>query len=482
MKKKLLYGVSGLVLLISFIYILILNITRLNTYILFLSPLLIITILLITRLIYNIHDDKLVRKLCLIFQVCNLIFLIYLGFKLAVNKAWDYGQIQATAVSYAEKGKFIDLDYYIRCPNNQFLVICLSLFYKIINALTGTHLTEFYIYCSNVVNALFISFSTFLCYLLARKEKGEKFACVLVLMIAICLPIAVYTPILYSDTLGLMFIPLPLLLYSYYKDNHKIRYLIGISITSVIAFLIKPSLIFVLLAIAISMFINETWKKFIPKLLCMIIVFSIFLVGMNKLMDYGLGITSDDYDRYKFPYTHHVMMALNTTGGYNEADVQFSKSFNTYAEKQNANLKVIEERIKNRGFLGTTKHLLYTKMVKTWTDSTFGSNDYLARKPIKKGFWYSLVTKDGINYHFYEAYTGSYWCFIIIGVIIACLKGLKGDSDIMNMAKIVILLLMLFLIIWECNPRYVVQILPLIIMVSMSGWKGLIDSNLKIGE
>ena len=145
-------------------------------------------------------------------------------------------------------------------------------------------------------------------------------------------------------------------MYLQYKDSKKLIYLIALSVISVIGFLFKATVIFALFAIVIDIFFNSKFKDFIKRLLIIACISIICLTIINKVIDHVLDISKEDYNRFKFPYTHHIMMALNTTGGYKEKDVQYTTSFPTYEEKKNANINVIKERISKRGIYGTARH------------------------------------------------------------------------------------------------------------------------------
>ena len=80
-------------------------------------------------------------------------------------------------------------------------------------------------------------------------------------------------------------------------------------------------------------------------------------------------------------------------------------------------------------------------------------------------------------YKYFKVYTDSYYVVTIIGLIISYLVR-KKDDDINVLSMMIILMLFIFLTIWECNSRYVVQILPIIILLSMTGWINVVEKYL----
>lgn len=54
---------------------------------------------------------------------------------------------------------------------------------------------------------------------------------------------------------------------------------------------------------------------------------------MNSVLLREYKIGPELKDQYQFPYAHWVMMMLNDSGGYNQEDVDYTESFDSYKEK-----------------------------------------------------------------------------------------------------------------------------------------------------
>ena len=63
-------------------------------------------------------------------------------------------------------------------------------------------------------------------------------------------------------------------------------------------------------------------------LICVTGVVTIFLMNSVLLREYKIG--PELKDQYQFPYAHWVMMMLNDSGGYNQEDVDYTESFDSY--------------------------------------------------------------------------------------------------------------------------------------------------------
>ena len=443
---------------------------------------------LVSKKIYSIKNTKYINIISKVILVFNFIFIIYLGINLMVSFQWDYGVIQEAAIDFA-KGLPMNQDRFIyltKYPNNKLIYILLSQIYRFCHVTFNVNNIKTFVIISIIVNAIFVEISYILTYVLAKKVKDDKFAFTTLLFLELMLPLLGYTAIYYSDTLSLLFYPLLILLYIKYQNNQKIRYLILISILSVIGFQIKATIIFMLFAIIIDIICNNKFKIICRNLIIIILIFMSFNSALNISMNKYINITEQDIEMYQFPHTHHIMMMLNGIGGYNKEDVFYTMSFPTYKEKREANIKEIERRIEEKGFKGMINHLLYVKVNATWTDGTFASTNFLSRGPvydnskIYNSFWHSLYTATGDNNEKYLTYTHTYWFICMIGMLLCAVINNKNDKIIL--CKLTIVMLTMFLIIWEQHSRYIVQVLPLIILISNFGFTSFIDkySNRKV--
>lgn len=51
---------------------------------------------------------------------------------------------------------------------------------------------------------------------------------------------------------------------------------------------------------------------------------------ITECVENNLHFDKVEAERWEFPPTHWIMMALNNTGGYVQEDVDYTKSFDTY--------------------------------------------------------------------------------------------------------------------------------------------------------
>ena len=448
-----------------------------------LSIILSIVLIIAYKKIISINNVKLINILSIVILVLNFIFIIYLGINLMVSFEWDYARIQETAIDYANSIKMHSNNfmYFTRYPNNRLTMVMLAAIYKIAHVVLGITSVKSYVIVSIIINAIFIEASFVLTYILARKIKDEKFAFMTTILLVLMFPLLGYTSIYYTDTLSLLFFPLIILLYKRFNDSKNIVYLLLISMLSVIGFQIKATVIFALFTIIIDIVFKNNIKSIAKYIAILIISFGCINMAVDTGLNKSLHITQKDIDKYEFPHTHHIMMMLQGEGGYKTEEVIYTASFPTYNERKAANIKVIKRRVKKKGFGGITKHLFYTKVKRTWTDGNFAADNYLSRGPkynstkIYTNFWHSLYTYTGSRHNIYLVYTTTYWIVCMYGLILSAIYSKK--EDINQLIKMIILILALFLTIWECHPRYIVQAIPIIVLLSNYGWNCLVEKH-----
>jgi hypothetical protein len=189
---------------------------------------------------------------------------------------------------------------------------------------------------------------------------------------------------------------------------------------------IKPTVIIVLIAILIIEFLEVLTrfekKTLINKLfpLILIIAAALPVLLINSLSKKLMGVELDK--NREFQIYHFAMMGLNTetNGVYSGDDVNFSASFATIEERNNANISVIQERLTNFGLLGYVK-FLGRKALINFSDGSFAwscEGNFYNQIPKRDGiiatFLRNLYYQDGAYYTHFLTYTQILWFIILI--------------------------------------------------------------------
>lgn len=411
-------------------------------------------------------------------SVLGTVLMLFIAYSVRVESlSWDWGKVIRSASEYVSTGALQDEIYFARYPNNQFWYCILTVVFGAVHRLApAAGLEQFYL-VSIAMGCLMVSATILLLHHIAELLWNRKRAFVTGCMAWLCAPLYMWALYAYTDTAGMLL--LMILLYLYIKafqseKNWQYGIYMGLlGLAGAVAFQIKVTVFIAVLAIVIALILQKiSWKKTLLGLLVLVL----FLALGNRAAEAGvqrvIPLEEEFCDQYEFPLTHWVMMSLDY-GGYSQEDVDYTESFPSFEEKQKANIKVIRQRLKKKGWLGGLQFFLYDKQVRTWGDSTFAGCDYLSREPENPdGFLGRLVTIKGDLNWLCIGYTTLYYGLLLLGLLFSALGTVrdKRAGQPLFVGRLTMIGITLFLTIWECNSRYLVVFLPLMILLSAEGY------------
>ena len=426
-----------------------------------------------------------------IVQGLALVAMVITAFSLRVQLTWDWGYCIEVAERFNREG-ITNVEYFSRYSNLQFWEAFLIFVAGIARFFCrDMDLMAFY-KITIVMSCIFTNLSLLVLHktavLLWEEKKGFFTGCVA----AACLPLYMWSMYAYTDTSSMLM--MLLILYFFIKSRKeeksgKRMFCYGcMGFFAALAWKIKVTVFIVVIAIVITLLIclmtagsKEKWIRFLKEMAVLALVFVAVIAGTGKMTQATLSFSAEDKERYEFPLTHWVMMGL-VYGGYVDEDVTFTKSFPSVQEKKEANIRVIKERLEERGTLRTLWYLLYTKQIRTWGDGTYASSDYSSRKP-----WTDQnIIRDTVPYGSphnkgYLIYTGIYHILILLGMVLSGIFAMKKqpEQQWMFAGRLGMLGLTIFLMIWETNSRYLVAYMLLMVLVAMDGYLGLYERFVK---
>ena len=466
--KKILKNIFTILFIIISVWILILNLYVTITNHNILSIVLIIPILIFLYFIINkIKAIKIKQKKFWITFSCiiTLIFIIIIGLETRVELGWDYGRVIRTAYDM-EKGNNILRSYFAMYPNNLMLLFIENIIAKIVIFLKPSISLGGFKCALILVNALIVFANLFMINYLVKNKFGKKAVIVSSILSILYCPLYLYTAILYTDTIGMFLSLFALLLYYFYdkSKNQKAKnilfFLIILLIT--IGFKIKATNLFIIIALMVEFFFEKKYKQIIISIL----VFIVLIIPVNLLNNQVLKLTEEEMESYNFPYTHWVMMSLNpnSQGGFNADDLFFTQKFTTIESKKKANIEVLKRRIEDYGPKGLANRMFITKSIRTWTNPSLSTEDYLERNKIKRNIINESVTTHGKYYKFYNIYITSIYLILILGLVISGYYELKKHNNFIFISQLLIMGFFIFELVWECNSRYLVSFIPYILI------------------
>ncbi len=410
-------------------------------------------------------------------QVLSIILMVIMTAGLRVNFTWDWGKLISTSVTRVLTGEWRGMEYYSRYPNNQVWLLCLTAYFKFVQLIIPTATEGTFYAAANLMSIIFTQITIFLVYQTARILFNEIQAFCVGVTGLLCLPFYLYAQFAYNDTVSMMIVILLTYMFLNMKEGKGNRMLSGalLIILSALIFHIKILCFIVVIAMILDSIWNSTdYRKLILGLIICFVLGGAGIKITAVVIENKLPVTDELADQFEFPWTHWVMMGMNNYGGYLQEDVDFSIGAGNYEEKEKAEIEELKRRIMNYGPRGTLKHLFYTKLARTWGNSCLAGDDYSHRKPYNENSIWQRMFGAGEDLHWIVLpYT---WFFHILMIFGMFFEGVYSLMDEANSRKYIMLRYTLigvgiFLTIWECNSRYLLPFLPVMILLSARGWE-----------
>lgn len=411
---------------------------------------------------------------------------------LSVNPSWDFGVVFENAESYVLTGirnKSYYPNYFEYFPNNIMLFVMLVLFIKY-GALIGLSALN----SAWAMNLLFINLSYIMLYLTLRKKFGNRTSIFGLIISFLFIAPILYSSIFYSDTLsmfvGITFIFLFLSLN--YETPFSLKNILIFILFGILLFYgkeIKITSIIPFIAIIFYMIFSSENKKIPLNLIITLGVF-IFLSILFKISvvnNSKFDFQESDYGAV--PYTHWVMMGVedidkdnsgrNSYGGYNINDYNLTLQFDNGKEASKFNVDETLTRIKKMGAMEYYKYL-NKKAVNAWTDGLYLVDAKLQLNPrhsndfIYNELLINKANKDKIIY-----FSQSMQYLLIMSLIIGAIIKFFRHTDKIDIIRMAIIGIFVFLLIWENRSRYLLNFIPLFVYIICEFFTLLENINLK---
>lgn len=490
--KNILYRIFVYMFFISFSWLFIncIIITRVRYYniddrLTFIPIIICLLITFSLYILYKMYNKSMevnisIRQLDIFASVLLAIsFLIQLivGYSLAVYPDWDFKNVFDAASIIANNGIYSG-EYFIQHPNNLGLLVSEIFIFRIAKFLGCNNFLNISIF----VNSVFITSSMTLMYIIA-KNIFSCYKAILSLIVMVCfIPLYLYIPIIYTDTFsmpfGLLILYFYIKLYKTSEARNKALLLFFITLSAFIGYKLKTSIIIILIGIIIHIFLTKQLKEFIKVTGIIVILFLIFNNAFSIYLK-NCSYFSYSYTETKdknFPYQHYIMMGLNegNFGGFSGEDQEDTLKYlegKNNRECKEHNIDIIRERIQNMGIYGLFSHLT-KKAVWTWGDGLYVSDMMLLRNPISNSLLYKLITEKGIVRTIISYISQVLQMLLLLLLICSSIKDIvKKNKNIMviDSMKISIFGVFILLLLWETSSRYLINFIPVCILVAVDG-------------
>lgn len=401
---------------------------------------------------------------------------VLLFLKILTPIGWDAFEI----TNSAEYGMYNE-DYFVRHTNNLFMQIMLSGWLKILKPfgfLSALRKME-------LLNLLFVDAAIWMAVMTAKKLYGIRAADRVFICSVLLIGFHPTLSTIYSDTLAMPF-PISVLFFVVYameeeKRQKQLFYLFMAGILGIIGYFIKPTVLIVYIAMTILIFLH--WKKDLIQKTSLILAAAVLLgigvsSGILSVIQYPVKTQLKEHypDIIPLGVLHYMGLGLSNLeddpsgyGGWNEPEVAWTQQHINHPDYQKEAILHIWDRIKEYGLVGYPGHLL-NKLIWAGSDGTFfyglegefhleeqSSVDTL-RGWLQNGFY--------IETDFYQNWFSSWmqgvWLMICILSAISIFR--PSSSIYGSIAKLSVLGLFLFLLLFENRSRYLFLYLPILLI------------------
>ncbi|MBQ8996042.1 MAG: hypothetical protein IJ091_09515 [Oscillospiraceae bacterium] len=426
----------------------------------------------------------------------GIFFLIYLPIQIYVasqmysirGTSWDFNSVAGYAMDYAmaedvsnyrEMMRGTSAAYYFSMwPNNIPLYILLGKVFRLF-AGTGISLNAVGI----GLNILAIDIAILFLYLSVRKATGTSCAaCVSLFLAALHIPLLIYVPIYYTDTLTL---PYPIIgFYLWLKAKEEMGtgkmgkapiYAVLMAALLGVGAVLKLSVLFFLIAAAVDGLVSISFKRGVVLVIAILVVgIGLYMLLNQACLDSNM-VVSDEEGCY-IPKLHWVMMGLQGKGNYYDPDYQLTLSVPEEGRDELVRT-MIRIRLENYGFKGMMDHL-YRKISFVWSEGTYYSSLKIDRDRNGVSWIDTYVNWTGSQFTPYAEYCQgllflNYISFVVAAGTIVLSKPKR--NQLLTVALISIFGVFLFECIWEARSRYIFNYLPVFLTVTCSAWGNILN-------
>lgn len=375
----------------------------------------------------------------------------------AVKPSWDFGALVNGAKLYLETGEVFD--YFSIYPNNIFLFCILVVIGKVFTPDLNVYI---------IFNVFIIIASQYLIFLIASKTAGRSVGMISLAVSVLFFPYIFFAPVVYTDTISLIFLLLPL--YLMLDKNGELKtdmknILLAAFIFS-LGMLLKGSLIIFIIAFSITLLLYmKGWKK-AYLILPFMMLFVVKTLFNTAIYQFDI-LDKEQLAKTSFPVSHWLVMAQNSerVGKYSGDDVEWTKQLlitHPREEVSEIHFEELQKRLQEKGLLGNLAFNL-EKVTHTWTDGTYYSLNKIKRNPIEPMNITSLL--DYKSGDILQGFARVQHLVLFIGLLLA-FPLVKDRKAFVTFCMLSIIGYFFFFLLWETRSRYLVSVTPLIILLS----------------
>lgn len=392
--------------------------------------------------------------------------------------AWNmrYSITHDTAIVFSSIPSFMvgevvtSNDHFVMYPNNIGLLVLLGLTYKIAS-LFGIAIGSYWEQLPGMLlNILLLTITVlFICkfvFLIWKKQSAVLLAYIVCFAF---LPFFLWAPNFYTSSISL---PFPVVSAYFFlcflqADDKKRQYfyLIVSAVIVCLGFIMKGTVAVCLVAFLVTLLLHKgfSFKKRTLFALVFTLVFSVSYMGFHTWYKHSSSFDFSYQDTYGQPLEVWLVFGAQGTGAWN-GDVRAE----IMAEKTVAAREILARSIIKETYAAYTPSSYFTfwsnKMVRTWGDGKFGSQEMLTH-PLSVNFTQYFVFEQFFPYKILSAHGQFYLLMLYISFV--CLLGYNikyRKNSFTFLLSINLFGLLFFLTFWEAWPSYILSFTPFLLL------------------
>lgn len=392
---------------------------------------------------------------------------------LRYDPTYDLEAIYKGAIEWVEQGTFTGYtsetshaDYFYIFPNNLGGMALLALFFKLAN-LIG--IRDYFVVAS-VVNGILSVLSMLLASSICKRLFGVTGGMTALLLFLCSPPFYLIAPVFYTDALSLVF-PLAsfwaiLQAEDSSRISRKIGWYLAAALGCLVGALIKMTVLILPIAAAGYFLLKRKWREIAVFAAAMVIVLSLGFAGFNAHM-YSAHLDREKADQMNTPIEYWIACAFQGDGGYHNATFwEQRREADPVARKE-----LLQEKIRTAvdelGLSGVYD-LFERKSARAFGDGTYALSDFLDDRPEQEdGFLQQTVRYNGEHYGIYRTLSTAVFLAILILMLLS-VRFKERDGKLL-IPQLCVFGILLFLLFWEVNSRYITTFIPLIFICAVGG-------------
>lgn len=449
----------------------------------------------------GLKRDKTFKRVVLIGTIILIAFQLFIIAGVRFIAGWDVWFITNVYDT-------TQVEYFSRYPNQLFLY---GVFSGIAHFLQSFGISNYYlglICLSSLSVAACVPMTAYI----AKRMVGHAVGYGAFVLSAVMCGLSPWIMVPYSDTFGMFFTVFILWCYvcldkQVQNQDEQTSALVGVHVDAridartccrwflmglavVIGYAIKPTVIFVFVAIVVIELIQwlaslasrssqtSQGSHDLCKTATAIVACAFGIVLAFALTSIVKNSTYDVNENAAFSATHFLMMGANPVSGgvWSVSDVELSDAANTPEERSRANLAEFKNRVMAMD-LPQANMFLLKKLLTNFADGTFAweiEGDFytqiIGTNEAALNF-YGISSDASLDNNTFAPLSQVLWLFVLAGCILIVLgrRPLKAETVI----AFTLLMLSAFLMLFEARARYLFLYLPFFIILGTIGWNRL---------